>query len=166
MPPNLDVYVISSARDRNTIRRFLDSYIDIETSEDRGTEELMMLPLGTTDPTKHVARLGLGTLWNSEPHHRTRLAATAKGIFVHLNALDAALAGASLGFTTDNQIVFGLSLDDDGGKPENLDRAKSLLRAIAGDLEGQHGFIGVETPPPLTAATGPSGMILYVWPSA
>jgi hypothetical protein len=43
MPPNLDVYVVSRAQDRETIERFLSTYVDRGASEDRGDEELMML---------------------------------------------------------------------------------------------------------------------------
>ena len=83
---------------------------------------------------------------------------------VHLKTRDTTLAGAILAFDTDNQVIFGVSIDDEGAQTENLERAKILLREMAQALEGSHGFIGVEEPPPLrgTRATAPV-ILVYKW---
>jgi hypothetical protein len=44
-----------------------------------------------------------------------------------LKTRDVSLAGAILGFAEDNQVIFGVSIDDEGTKAENLEHAKTLL---------------------------------------
>jgi len=70
-----------------------------------------------------------------------------------------------LGFTIDDQVIFGISLDDEGAKPENLARAKKLLHEMVEAFQGRSAFIGVETPPPLVGAAPPSDFIVYSWPT-
>jgi hypothetical protein len=82
---------------------------------------------------------------------------------VELNTRDASLAGASLAFDTDNQVIFGVSMDDEGAQPENLERAKILLHEMAQALGGNHGFVGVEEPPPLRGTRHAPTMIVYSW---
>lgn len=48
MPPSLDVHVVSRRRDRSSVERFLSGRIDRDASEDRGDEELMLLPVGAS----------------------------------------------------------------------------------------------------------------------
>jgi hypothetical protein len=55
-----------------------------------------------------------------------------------------------LGFTIDGQLVFGLSVDDEGAQPENLMVAKTLLHTMAQHYDGHLGLIIVETAPPLS----------------
>jgi len=76
------------------------------------------------------------------------------------------LAGAILAFDVDNQVIFGISLDDEGAKTENLERAKFLLHEMAQTLAGTHGFIGVEEPPPLRGTRQPPQSVVYSWRSA
>jgi hypothetical protein len=71
MPPNLDIYVISHAQDRETIEHFLSAYVDRAASEDRGDEELMMLAW-IRPVSRRVAMIGTGnpprawpTLWSA-----------------------------------------------------------------------------------------------------
>jgi hypothetical protein len=93
MPPNLDLYVLSDARDRSTIGRFVDAYVDIETCNDRGDEELMMMPLGAVDQTRRLED------WDWEPSGTLNqiiergVQLPARGFFVHLTPLDATLVG-------------------------------------------------------------------------
>lgn len=61
MPPDLDINVVSRARDRATLERFLENYVDRATRQDRGDEELMMLPLGASEEPVGSA------FWDSEP---------------------------------------------------------------------------------------------------
>jgi hypothetical protein len=85
---------------------------------------------------------------------------------VYLKTLDASLAGAILAFDADNQVIFGVSMDDEGAKAENLERAKSALHEMAQTLGATHGFIGIEEPPPLrgTEERRPT-ILVYSWPS-
>jgi hypothetical protein len=49
-------------------------------------------------------------------------------------------AAAVLAFDVDNQVIFGLSIDDEGSKSENLGYAKALLHEIAQAFGATHGF--------------------------
>jgi hypothetical protein len=56
-------------------------------------------------------------------------------------------------------------MDDEGAKPENLERAKSLLHEMAHALGATHGFIGVEEPLPLRGTLEATAILMYSWPS-
>ena len=163
MPPNLDVYVVSSARDRETIERFVDAYVDRSASEDRGDEELMMLALDSSGQPSS------GDDWDWEPsstltHIVERgLQLPRRAFSVHLKTRDTSFAGATLAFDADNRVIFGVSMDDEGAQPENLERAKNLLHAMAQALKGSHGFIGVEEPPPLRGTRQTPKSLVYAW---
>lgn len=164
MPPNLDLYVISPARDRPTIERFLNTYVDRAASENRGNEELPMVAL---DPSGHS--IGSDD-WEWEPS-KTLTHIVERGLeyprrafSAYLTAQDTSLVGAILAFDVSNQVIFGLSMDDEGGKPENLERAMKLLHEMAERLAATHGFIGVEQEPPLRGKKEPPPTILvYSW---
>ena len=73
-----------------------------------------------------------------------------------MKTLDPSLAAAILAFDVDNQMIFGVSIDDEGAKAQNLERPKTVLHEMAQTLEATHGFIGVEEPPPLRGNAGTS----------
>jgi hypothetical protein len=166
MPPNLDIYVISPARTRETIECFLGAYVDRAASENRGDEELMMLALDSS------GQPSTGDDWDWEPsksltHIVDRgLQFPRRAFSVYLKTLDASLAGAILAFDVDNQVIFGVSMDDEGAKAENLERAKTVLHEMAQTLGATHGFIGVEEPPPLRGKQKLPTILAYSWPSA
>ena len=150
MPPNLDVYVISPARSRETIDRFLDAYVDRNASDDRGNEELMFLALDLS------GQPSTGDDWDWEPSR-------SLGHIVE-RGLDFPRRAFSVYLKPLDQVIFGLSMDDEGGKPENLERAKKLLHEMAERLAATHGFIGVEQEPPLRGKKEPPPTILvYSW---
>src|SRR5882724_13131209 len=97
MPPDLDVYVISPARDLETIERFLDIYVNRAASEDRGDEELMILSLNASEESSSSddwdwePAESLTHIVDRELQHRRRAFA------VYLKAQDVRLAGAILG---------------------------------------------------------------------
>jgi len=163
MPPNLDVYVISHARDRETIERFLSVYVDRAASENRGDEQLMILALDA------VGQPSEGDNWDWEPSRNLThiiergLEHPRRAFSVYLKTRDSSLAGAMLSFTTDNQVIFGVSLDDEGAKPENLEKAKALLHEMAQSFGGRNGFVGVEEPPPLRGIRDAQGLSAYSW---
>jgi hypothetical protein len=163
MPPNLDVYIISHARDRETIERFLSVYVDRAASEDRGNEQLMILALD------EFGQPSDGDNWDWEPSESLThiiergLEHPRRAFSVYLKTRDVSLAGAILSFTTDNQVIFGVSLEDEGAKPENLERAKILLHEIAQAFGGCNGFIGVEEPPPLRGIRDAQKFSAYSW---
>jgi hypothetical protein len=163
MPPNLDVYAISSARDRETIERFLTMYVNRATSEDRGDEQLMILALEASGKSSNADD------WDWEPSESLThiiergLQYPRRAFSVYLKAQDASLAGAILSFTTDDQVIFGVSLEDEGAKPENLERAKMLLHEMVKAFGGHRGFIGVETPPPSRGVSDAPKILVYSW---
>jgi hypothetical protein len=134
MPPNLDVYVISPARNRETIERFLHAYVDWAASEDRGTEELPMVALDSSGQPSS------DDLWDWEPSKSlTHIVERAlefprRAFAAHLKTLDTSLTGGILAFDVENRVIFGLSIDDEGGKAENLERGKALLDEMAQKL--------------------------------
>lgn len=54
MPPNLDIYAITEDRSIDIINDFLEKYIDRQECELRGDEELMLLPMDSTDVPDEV----------------------------------------------------------------------------------------------------------------
>ena len=163
MPPDLDIYVVSRARNRKTIERFLQEYVDLDASQDRGDEDLMMVPFGVTETPdaaelwdwepaknlKHVVQRGL-----DEPH---------RAFAVYLKPRDSSLTSVTMAFRTDGCAIFGLSIDDEGMKPENAMRARSLLHTLADAYEGERGWIGIEMPAPLIAGPGSREVVEYEW---
>jgi hypothetical protein len=149
MPPDLDIYVLSKSRDRDTLERFISTHVDKEVEENRGDEERMILPLGTAkDPSERDR-------WDWEPavtlsHILDRgLDYPRRAVTVYLKPQDEALDRIILAFTSDNQVVFGLSIDDADEKLENIDLAKRLLYDLAESFNGHLGVIASEEPPPL-----------------
>jgi hypothetical protein len=82
---------------------------------------------------------------------------------VYLKTLDSSLARAILAFDVDNQVIFGVSMDDEGARPKNLERAKTVLHEMPQTLGATHGFIGVEEPPPLRGTRRPHTNLVYSW---
>lgn len=166
MPPNLDIYVISPSRNRETIERFLGAYVDRVASEIRGDEELMMLALDSS------GRPSAGDVWDWEPsksltHIIDRgLQFPRRAFSVHLKTLDTSLTGAILAFDVDNQVIFGVSIDDEGANAENLERAKTVFHEMAQTLGATRGFIGAEEPPPLRGKQKLPTILAYSWSSS
>jgi hypothetical protein len=164
MPPDLDIYVLSESRDRDTLERFVSTFVDIEASEMRCDEELMMIPFETSK------NLSEPDQWDWEPaitlsHILSRgLDHPRRAFGVYLKPKDKALGGVTLAFTADNQVVFGLSIDDANERPENIDLAKRLLHSLAESFNGHLGTIAYEEPPPLWEREfeNMNGQI-YVW---
>jgi hypothetical protein len=164
MPPSLDIYVFSKSRDQSTLERFINTYVDREVSEMCGDEELMILPLEATKESS------LTDEWDWEPaitltHIVERgLDHPRRAFVVYLKPKDATVSGVTLAFTADNQIIFGLSIDDEGEKPENTNLAKRLLQNLAQSFNGHLGLITCEEPPPLwEEETQNMNRQFYIW---
>ncbi|MDQ2902873.1 MAG: hypothetical protein M3Y81_04895 [Chloroflexota bacterium] len=148
MPPDLDIYGLTKNRDAITINRFLDTYVDRAASNDRGDEELLMEPLLPTQP-------GTGfDAFESEPaltlsHIIDRgLAFPRRAFTVYLTPRRADLTKVILSFTADDQLVLGVSLDDEGAIPENEKSARDILAQLVEEYGCHIGLILVESPPP------------------
>lgn len=158
MPPDLDIYVLVKNRDKETLERFIDAYVDRNASEDRGDEELMMLPLWLSNEKITLEdEEGL-----SSDDYDWELAQTLTNILerglhfprrafsVYLKPKEKHLSGATLSFTADNQLILGLSIDDEGALPENEKQARKILTKLMQQFNGKAGLIIVEWPPPTT----------------
>lgn len=123
----------------------------------------MLLPIGADGSPNQLED------WEWEPavslsHIMKRgLTVPSRAFTVALKAKDPSISCVTLGFTLNNYVVFGLSIDDEGAMPENMDRAKALLRALAEKFGGVRGWIGVEMPTPLTGTPDRSDLILHTW---
>lgn len=148
MPPALDIYCLTKRRDADTINRFLDRFVNRSESEDREDEELMIrkldAPAGSDGEQDYEWELAL-TLSHAV---QRGLAYPRRSFNLYLKAKQQDIDQAILGFTTDDQLVLGLSIDDAEEKPENLERAKELLSLLTEDYGGYRGLILVEQPPP------------------
>lgn len=147
MPPNLDIYCLTKRRDADTINSFLDRYVDRVQSEDREGEELMIRKLDAPADSDEMEdyewepALTLShAVWRGLEYPR-------RAFNIYLKAKRRDIDQAILGFTTDDQLVLGLSIDDEE-KPENLECAKELLFLLAEDYGCHRGLILVEQPPP------------------
>lgn len=151
MPPNLDIYALTTSRDTATLNRFIEEYVDRAASEDRGDEELMMVPL----PLKSGEE---PDDWDWEPaqtltHSIQRgLDYPLRAFTIYMRPKQQGLIGALIAFTTDDLLVLGLSIDYEGAHEEDEERAKALLHYL---MEHYHCFLGlmiIDTPPPWSQA--------------
>lgn len=147
MPPQLDVYGLTRQRNFETINRFIDDFVDRAASEDRGDEELMI------DPLDGSANNSLDS-YDWEPavsltHIIERgLSQPPRAFTVYLKAKQAEFDGATLSFTSDNQLIVGVSIEDEWALPQNLEQAKEVLDGIARRYDCYLGLVTVEEPPP------------------
>lgn len=148
VPPALDAYGLTNKRDAHTIAKFVSTYVD-RSCEDRGDEELMLVPLGRSEESPDDE-------WEWEPA-KTMAHSIQRGLdhprrafALYYPSKVASIVHVSLGFTTDDKLVLGLSVDDEGIKQENLEHAKQLLERLFMDYECYMGVITTEEPVPLS----------------
>ena len=172
----LDVYVRSTHRDRETLRRFVDEYVDRAASEDRGDEQLMMLPLDLTRRERALSARTAGgdavwDAWDWEPaatldHILERaLSEPRRAFFVYLTSSDGRYAGGiNLGFTTDDRVIFGVSIEDDEGE-DALSSARRAMAELAEVFSADEGFVGAEVVAPLIEGAFPRDItrVLATW---
>lgn len=153
MPPSLIAYGLTERRDERTLYAFVSAFVD-RNCEDRGDEELMMLPLGCTEvPDGSNPQLDQ---WEWEPaktisHSLQRgLDYPRRTFALYYPSRIAELDGVMLGFTLDEKLVLGLSVDDEGMKKENLEKAKRLLDVLFRDYQCYKGVVITDEPVPLS----------------
>jgi len=166
MPPDIDIYVQSQRRDRDTIERFVREFALPEDASAREREEIMMLPLNAqVEPSEsdgyewspalsvqHMIQWGL-----SQPYRAFRM---------YMNAFSAVHSQAVVAFRADPTVVFGLSLDE--GRGDRLEEAKQVLEHLKVSYGGIAGFIGWDVPAPLLGASFPPpelDRVILSWPS-
>jgi hypothetical protein len=152
MPPDLDIYGLTKHRDTTTIDRFLDTYVDRAKSWDRGDEALMIEPLLPTPPLTGLDAFEWEPALTLSHIIERGLALPRRAFTVYLIAKQADLTRVTLSFTADDQLILGLSIDDEGAKPENERRARELLVQLVEGYACHSGLILVEDPPPRNEA--------------
>ncbi|MCC7170794.1 MAG: hypothetical protein IT459_10115 [Planctomycetes bacterium] len=150
MPPALDVYALTRRREARTVEAFLERFVDRAACEDRGDEEMMLLPLqhhGTQPIPKFVDYewQPAETLTNMIA---TGLVPLRRCFTIYLPVTTPPLVQATVSFTRDGQLILGLSVDDPGASPQRLELAKRLLDELLTVYDGSCGYIAVEDPPP------------------
>ena len=165
MPPNLDVYVLVSPREERVVQHFLDRYVDVPTSADRGDEELMILPVNANREPARFEDWDWAPAESLDAAIRRGLTQPWRAFRLYLEAREP-YSEAILSFTSSGHIVLGLSIDDEHQTAENLDTARSLLHAMADEFGSARGFVGWEVAPPLLVDEFPpqgEPRVLYEW---
>jgi hypothetical protein len=152
MPPDLDIYLLTQHHTAETIQRFLDQYVDRAASDYRHGEEISVLPLNVKTEREMVSSDNMEAVPVSSLADILRygLSQPPRAFYIHLVPKSSPIAYVMLGFTTDGQLILGLSIDDEGMLDENLTTAIQLLHQMAQEYQGHLGLILVETPPPLS----------------
>jgi hypothetical protein len=156
MPPSLDIYALTRHRDRATIERFLNEYVDRVAAEERGDEDLLLENPAyfTEDWTGQRSGPIPETAWEWEPAYTLShiiergLDHPRRAFTVYLTAKAPDLDRIILAFTRDDQLVLGLAIDDEGAQPENEIKAKALLARLMEAYGCHAGLILVEHYPP------------------
>jgi hypothetical protein len=160
MPPCLDIYVVAE-RTGSIVDRFLGTYVDRGASEDRGDEQLMLLPLGPDPGEPHG--------WDWEPAATLTtaiergLSLPSRAFAIYLKSKQPAHDRACLGFTPDGRVVLGVSIDDANESHKNVELAKELLAGLAAEFSAHSGFIGAEEPPPVNGTPSDDSRWLVSW---
>jgi len=148
MPPELDIYGLTTQRTLDTINYFLDSYVDRIASEDRGDEELMIARLDRVlkvdDPNAYeweLARTLSHTIQRGLDYPRRSFA-------LYLPAKHPYLARTILKFTTDDQLILGLSVNNAETQAGDEEQAKQLLTTLFEHYHCHLGLIAAEMAPP------------------
>lgn len=149
--PYIDIYVLTTNRDKETIERFLAEFTDREAIEDRGDGELMILPKGKASKqvidsneycwvkahtVTHSIEIGL-----SEPD-------TCFTMYLASNKRD--IEFAIVTFTQDAKLILGLSIfeyKDDAQTLDNYKIASTLADSLFENYNGLKSYIGLEASP-------------------
>ena len=147
----LDIYTLIHNRERESIERFLSTYIDRNAQENRGNEELMILPSSKLNQ-KELALddydwVITKTLTNSIAYG---LSDSTNCFSLYFPSIKPKIYQVSLSFTYDGKLVFGLEIDDWKQTKENLDLAEKLMDNLMKQFKGKTGAVVFEIPPPIS----------------
>jgi hypothetical protein len=156
VPPSLDIYALTRHRDHATIERFLNEYVDRVAAEERGDGDILLENPAyfTEDWIDQQSGSIPAMAWEWEPAYTLShiiergLDQPRRAFPVYLTAKAPDLDGVILAFTRDDQLVVGLSIDDEGAQPENEVRAKALLAYLMVTYRCHAGLIVLEDKPP------------------
>ncbi len=153
VPPDIDVYVLVSDRSRESIDKFLNSYIDTEKSNHRGDQESDVVPIGYEGDIENLEDWDSISTQSLEEIVSLGLSYPRRAFTVHLKTKAPEHDMAVLTFTRDDRLVFGLSIDDGMNDPENAERARDLAVQLLNEFDGVRSWFVGEYPPPLDDVT-------------
>lgn len=110
--------------------------------------------------------MGLGACVDAHTCDSAGLERPPRAFALYLKPRGTVVDGVTLAFTTDAQVVFGVSVDDPHETDDRLVFAKDLLKRLAHEFDAHSGYVAVEEPAPLVAADIPpadSTRILFSW---
>jgi hypothetical protein len=149
MASSLNVYGISKYRDEATIQHFLNEYVDRVASEDRSDEELMLLPLDNPMESSRVEDFEWEPAQTLTYILKRGLQVPRRAFTVYLLSSKKDIDQVILSFTSDNQVIFGLSINDEEMSSKNEERSRKLLQTLIKHFKCHAGIVAVECPPPL-----------------
>ncbi|MEP6774582.1 MAG: hypothetical protein ABJA50_03215 [Chloroflexota bacterium] len=164
MPEYLDIYALTKHREAETIKRFLEEYVDRGAHEDMGDEEIMMLPLGRQGsgskyllPEVHERAMSDAAEYRrqyQEPEWedavslenvvRRGLDYPRRSFTVYLQPRESGLEHVILSFTADDLLVLGVAVDAE----REEGRARAILRKIMLEYDCELVMIAAEEAPP------------------
>ncbi|MCB9133889.1 MAG: hypothetical protein H6636_00585 [Anaerolineales bacterium] len=164
MPPLLDVYILTRERNIETLNQFLDLYVDREASMDRGDEELMILPRDCVTAPKEFDEWEWTPALNLKSMIWKGLDYPRRAFTIYLTPAYKNIERVIVAFTQDDQLILGVSIEDEEKSDANLELAKSFLHQLANNFNGIEGFIAWEEPPPILQAEFSShSQNIYMW---
>ncbi len=147
MAPNIDIYVLSKIRTAEILYKFLGLYVDRNKSENRKDEQLMIYKLdsnGKSDSDNNYEGEPALTLSNSI---KRALDFPRRSFTIYLDSKRNDIDRVILSFTTDDKIIFGLSIDYENESKQNIEKANQLLEELLKNFNCNMGFFSVELPP-------------------
>lgn len=144
MPAYTNIYCLSRRRDRETINAYIDTYVDRDAYDEDDEFTLLLDALGIpagSEPEDcrddEIVTFGFEGIIECALDHPRR------SFTVYLEPRAEQIKSAIICFTSDDQVVFGLSIDSDDEAAAN-----GLLASMAQQFGAHRGAILFETPPP------------------
>lgn len=165
MPTYLDIYVLTRHRDAETIKRFLDEYVDESAHEDMGDEEIMMLPLGRKEWGKEYLsreKHDNALLYDAEykeqyvrPDWEPAVSLShvvqrgldypRRSFTVYLRPRERRIERVMLSFTVDDLLILGISIKSN---QKNGSQGRKLLKKLIEQYDCFLGMMAAEQAPP------------------
>jgi hypothetical protein len=146
---DLDIYALTTHRDRPTITRFLNEWVNVHAAEDRGDEELMLLPLGETEESLRTIEYEWEPAQTLTHSIQRGLDRPPRAFRIYLASKQPSALRVYLAFTLDDRLVLGIKMYNDD-QQETLDAASVLLNDLAARYHCWLGMIVVEQAAPLS----------------
>jgi len=147
--PNYDIYVLSNLRDQRSINHFIEQYCNRTELEDRTDEELMVLPLGVmNEDNMQINDYDWIPAINIENVINIGTNKPVRAFRFYLPSTKSNLSRIILAFTSDNKIIYGISIEIEE-EHASLINAEEILKNLYEEYKGINGGIFYEEPPSL-----------------